>query len=863
MSFAYTFATDSLVRWQIFRNFAAKNVQQTMSIRFRLLTFLLCLTVIGSTAQRRSTRTTQRKATPQASQTTQSLKAGVTKELAAERSRIISHVNYDLTFNIPASQKQVVTGTAVITFLLSELTDVVLDFQGTFSGACIINGKQRTVTYQKEHIVLPMKQLKEGLNTVALTFTSANSALNRHDDYLYTLFVPDHARSCFPCFDQPDLRALFTTKLNVPDGWKTMTSDSENPLPTYLYSFVAGRFQEKKSQRDGRLMRALFLETDPKKTAQLDHIFDEAGNALRWMETYTGLKCPFKEYGMVILPGYQFGGMEHPGAIQMNDRRLLLGENPSQEEQLRRTELIAHETAHLWFGDMVSLKWFEDVWTKEVFANFMAAKITRRQFTKVDHDLNFIKTYQARALAIDRTEGTHPIAQSLTNQNEAAMLYDNIIYDKAPVMMRMLEQMMGAKSMQAGLQKYLRNYYFKNASWDDLIETLDREAPTVGVRQMSEVWVKQKGMPTIQSVYRDGKLVVSQHDPYGRGLCWRQKFDIRIINDLGRSRTITVDMQQPTMSFDIGPAPSYIIPNYNGSGYGRFTLDDVYTRKLPQRLIVTRDDLQRYALLLTLHDNYLMGLIPASYFGELYRDMMKEKNPLIMQTCVDHMFKIAFDLTPRERQTLEQCMMDLLSENRSDECRRTIIRKMSRHATAPEVVQQIYDLWKNHNDRLFDEHDYMEMAYRLAIMRPEEWQQIIAKEREYLSNDLLRQEFDYVSRACTPNGNAQRQLFNELLKPENRKQEPWALHVIELLNADVREPQSNAYIPSSLASLEYLQQTSDIFFTSDWLQALLSGHKSEEASRQVDQFLKKNPNLRPQLRNKILEAAWPLMNIRR
>ena len=83
------------------------------------------------------------------------------------------------------------------------------------------------------------------------------------------------------------------------------------------------------------------------------------------------------------------------------------------------------------------------------------------------------------------------------------------------------------------------------------------------------------------------------------------------------------------------------------------------------------------------------------------------------------------------------------------------------------------------------------------------------------------------------------------------------------MNADVREPQSNAYIPSSLASLEYLQQTSDIFFTSDWLQALLSGHKSEEASRQVEQFLKKNPNLRPQLRNKILEAAWPLMNIRR
>ena len=374
------------------------------------------------------------------------------------------------------------------------------------------------------------------------------------------------------------------------------------------------------------------------------------------------MKCPYEEYGIVILPGYQFGGMEHPGAIQLNDRRLFLGQNPSQEELLRRTELIAHETAHLWFGDMVSLKWFEDVWTKEVYANFMASKITRQQFSKVDHDLNFIKTYQSRAIAIDRTEGTHPIAQSLTNQNEAAMLYDNIIYDKAPVMMRMLEQMMGAKKMQSGLQKYLKKHCFSNASWDDLIEALDSEAPNAGVRQMSEVWVKQKGMPTIHTAYKNRQLIVTQIDPYNRGLFWRQKFDIRIINDLGHSRTITVDMQQPTMTFDLSQAPSCIIPNYSGSGYGRFTLDNVYTSKLAQRLIITRDDLQRYALLLTLHDNYLMGRVAPSYFGELYRNMTREKNPLIIQTSIDHMFKIAFDMPAKERQTLEHCMLDLLGE---------------------------------------------------------------------------------------------------------------------------------------------------------------------------------------------------------
>lgn len=823
-----------------------------MNAKQLLLTCLLCVTVSAALAQRAVEQ--------QTALTLRTLKKGVTKELADRRQANISDIHYDLTFNIPANPKQNVTGLAVISFWLEERDDVVLDFQGRFSGACIINEKKRVAPYKEEHIVLPMKHLKAGLNVVAMNFVCMNTALNRHANYMYTLFVPDHARSCFPCFDQPDLRARFTTTLNVPTGWKTMVSDNHNLLPTYLYSFVAGQFQEKVTKRDGRAMRALYLETDPQKTSQLDKIFDEAGNALAWMENYTGIKCPFPEYGLVILPGYQFGGMEHPGAIQLNDRRLFLGQSPSQEDLLRRTELIAHETAHLWFGDMVSLKWFEDVWAKEVYANFMAAKITRQQFSKVDHDLNFIKTYQARAIAIDRTEGTHPIAQSLTNQNEAAMLYDNIIYDKAPVMMRMLEQLMGPKKMQSGLQKYLKKYYFNNASWDDLIEALDSEAPNAGVRQMSEVWVKQKGMPTIHTSYKDGKLIVTQTDPYGRGLCWRQKFDIRIINDLGHSRTITVDMQKPTMTFDLSQAPSCIIPNYNGNGYGRFTLDDAYTSKLAQRLIITRDDLQRYALLLTLHDNYLMGRIAPSYFGELFRNMTKEKNPLIIQTSIDHMFKIAFDMPEQERQTLELCIMDLVSENRQSECRRAVYRKLGSNATSPAVLDKIYQLWSAHNDPLFDAHDYMAMAYRLAIMRPEEWRQILDTERQHLTTDLERQEFDYISRACNPDINAQNKLFNELLKPENRKHEPWALEVLQLLNADVREPSSNVYITSSLSSLEYIQQTSDIFFSSDWMKALLSGHKSAKAREMVEQYLKKHPNFRPQLRNKVLEAAWPLMN---
>lgn len=790
----------------------------------------------------------------------QTYEKGVSKELAEFRTQNISNVSYDLTFDIPANIREEITGTAVIEFFLDRKTDVVLDFQGRLLGVCIINGKKRVAAMKNEHIVIPQKQVKKGVNRIEMNFVSLDKALNRHTDYLYTLFAPDQARSCFPCFDQPDMRAMFTTKLNVPEGWKTLVSKSKNPIPTYLYSFTAGKFEEFIAQRDTYTIRLFHREHAPEKLQQLPTIIDEAAVSLSWMASYTGLNYPFREFGMVILPNYQFGGMEHTGAILLSDRHVFLDSNPSQDEQLSRMELIAHETAHQWFGNMVTLKWLEDVWTNEVFANFMASKIMRSQFAGIDHDLNFLRAHQSRAIAFDRTEGTHPIAQQLTNLNNAKQLHDDIIYAKAPVMMRILEDLMGEAELKRGLQKYLETYYFKSASWDDLISILDRQAPSAGIRQFNEVWVKQKGMPTIHTTYQDGRLIVSQTDPYGRGLFWRQKFEVRLIYDLDRSRTVTIDMTQPTVSIDVSQRPSYIIPNYNGRGYGRFTLDKEYTKKLPQRLIVTRNDLHRYALLQTLHDNYLMGNVPASYFGELYRNMTKERNPLIMQTAINHMFKIAFDCNTAERQTLEQCIMDILSENQSNDCRQLIVRKMSTNATSPAVLEQIQDIWENQSDSLFNEHDYMEMAYRLALTHPAQWQTIINKQRNRLQDNQLLEEFDYVSRACNADEQTQRKLFNDIVKPSNRPNEPWALHVLQLLSADVREPQNNVYIPASLGSLEFLQDTSDSFFVINWLNTLLQSHKSDEARQEVDNFLKANSACQENLRNKIFVASWPLRN---
>ena len=791
----------------------------------------------------------------------QNVGKGVSEELARHRKTNISNVSYNLTFNIPTEQKDEVTGTAVVTFNLRNKEDVVLDFQGDLLDNVMVGKKKRRkISAQDGHIIIPKKYTKSGLVTVTIEFSAQNDAMERNADYLITHFATADASLAFPCFNQPDIHAKYTTQLNLPGGWKAIINDGDKPIPTHKYLFMAGNFQEKAATREGYQIRALHRETNPAKVQQLEKILDETAQSLKWMEDYTSIKCPFKEYSLVILPNFEPGGVEFPGFILLNDHHIFLSDNPTKEEEQSRMEFIAHEITHFWFGTMVALKNPEETWAKELVANYLVSKNTQSQFSEADYDLHFIRTYQARAISIDRTEGTHPIAIPMENDCHTSMLHDQIVHDKMPVMMGMLEDIMGASSMQNALRSFLRDNLDKEVTWEDLLNALEKESPVAGIRQFCETWIQYKGMPIINTTYKNGQIIISQTDPYGRGIFWPQKFQILVIFNLGTSRTIQVDMQEPTMVINMNEMPSFIIPNYDGRGYGKFTLDDYYIKQLPLRLITTRNDMHRYLLLEAIYEYYLMGKVNPSYFGEIYRLMMKEKNPLIMSTGIDHMFKIAFDMTPSQRNTLELCMMDLLGENKTKEFRQIVIRKLAANMTSPDVMRQINDIWEKHNETtVFDEHDYMNMAYRLAMLQPGRWQEILNTQRNRLQTEDLKKEFDFVSRACNPDATKRAELFNSLLNTQDRQQYPWVLQTLDLLSADIYEPDNLDYIKTSLSSLKDIQQSSDIYFPRNWMKALLAHHKNVVAKQSVENFLTANPTYPDNLKNNILEAAWTLL----
>src|SRR5438034_3868028 len=402
---------------------------------------------------------------------------GVSLALATERAQSIEALRYDLAFAIPVAPTAPITGKAVIRFNAKDVTrPLVLDFSpgADYISSISVAGRPSHFRLVKDHIIIPSSELSSEENAVEIVFRAGDASLNRSPDFMYTLFVPARAHLSFPCFDQPNLKARFSLELNVPQDWQAVANGAETfhesaqdrvriryaetqPIPTYLFAFAAGKFQVESAERNGRWYRMFHRETDAKKVERNKKaIFDLHASSLEWLERYTNIPYRFGKFDFVLIPSFQFGGMEHPGSIFYNAASILLDESATQNQMLNRATTIAHETSHMWFGDLVTMQWFNDVWMKEVFANFIAAKIVNPAFPNVNHDLRFLVSHYPAAYSVDRTAGTHPIRQELANLDEAGSLYGAIIYDKAPIVMRQLEKILGADRFRAGLQAYLK-----------------------------------------------------------------------------------------------------------------------------------------------------------------------------------------------------------------------------------------------------------------------------------------------------------------------------------------------------------------------------------------------------------------------
>ena len=626
-------------------------------------------------------------------------------------------------------------------------------------------------------------------------------------------------------------------------------------------------------QRGNRTIHIYHRETEPQKTAQCPEIAKEVFDALEWMEEYTSIPYPFSKYDLIIVPGFQFGGMEHIGATLYTDSRMFLNKQATLRERLIRSSLIAHETAHMWFGDYVTMKWFDDVWTKEVFANYFASLITEPLYTKVNHRLNFMIDYIPGAYSEDRTAGSNSIKQDLDNLERAGLVYGNIIYNKSPWVMNTLSDRMGKETFRKGLQIYLKTYANSNATWDDLIAILDDLTPE-DLKSWSHSWVNEKGRPTIQAAIKGNRLVVKQTDEWNRGVIWPQKLSYIIaVND--KEETVAADFvdKQTTAEIPLNwkddeLKSAIILPNTDGKGYGLFLLTDEQQSFIWDKLHGHQgnnpdDEVLRGSLLINLYENLRHGSINAgTYQKHLINYLTEEQNPLLYTLGLGYLSNCA-KWYETDTKTIEEGLWKLATTHPETSYRLQAFRYYSSLAKSTESVNRLYKIWKDQKvpgNYQLSEKDFMKLAYTLALRLPQKADQITKEQADRITQPDRQREFAFIAAAVSPSESERDRVFNTLLEKENRSVEPWASDALALLNHPIYGTASVKYIRPALEEMQEIQRTGDIFFPRAWARALLSGHTSHEAAEAVRTFFDEHPDYPKMLGNKIKQQAEHLEN---
>ena len=349
--------------------------------------------------------------------------------------------------------------------------------------------------------------------------------------YAATQLEAADARRFFPCFDEPEFKARFRVRVTTPARHRAVSNGallkSERrgarvthhfaetpPLSTYLVALIAGELEASRAVRCGSTPIRVWCVPGKKKLTGF--ALECAVEALRRLEAYFGLAYPYGKLDLVAVPDFEFGAMENAGAVTFRETLLLVDEKTiSLAEKKRVAEVIAHELAHMWYGDLVTMAWWDDLWLNEAFATWMAFKVVDDWKPEWDMWLDF-ESHRAPAYALDALENTHPIYVEVGSPSEATENFDVITYEKGASVVRMLESWLGPAVFRSGVRRYIRRHREANARAADLWRALE-ECAKRPITAVVEPWLRRPGFPLVagRRVDRDGQaLLVAEQERF-------------------------------------------------------------------------------------------------------------------------------------------------------------------------------------------------------------------------------------------------------------------------------------------------------------------------------------------------------------
>ena len=644
----------------------------------------------------------------------------LTQDEARERSALLDVQRYDLEFDLTGlADGDALRTTSTITFSAAwagaaTFVDCVGDVEeATLNGIPLASG-------QPPHGRLQLPDLESDNVLVVRALqrrTDAGQGVHRSVDpsddevYVWMSFEPDDARGVFACFDQPDLKAVFGITVHVPERWlvtsntgaaairtndgvSTWTYADTPPLSTYVIVVNAGRFVELRSTRNGydlglyvRRSLAPMLERDA------EELFRLTAKGLAFYGERFAMPFPQPRYDQVFAP--EFGGaMENYGCVTWSDS-FIYRDPPSYAEREFRTLVLLHEMAHMWFGDLVTMRWWDDLWLNESFAEWAcgwsAAACT--EFTNMWAGM--LATDKQDAYAADAAPTTHPIRQDIVDVETAAAAFDNITYPKGAAVLKQLVAFVGEDTFVTALRSYFRKHAWGNTTLDDLVA----EIALASGRDLSawvEGWLETSGTDRLTLERRNGEVTLVATPPAGRTTPLPHSLRIGAYADqddgLPLVETLSVELAGERTQIDGGTEADLLLVNDEDLTFATVRPDLASLELLLSRGGELPTPVGRTLALTTAWSLLYDGELTAQQFIDCGVGVLsRETTDSVIEPLLDRLVDAADHWTPLPlRDRLLSQVADLCNSLADDPDRRVAaLRGLARCATTPAQLEAL------------------------------------------------------------------------------------------------------------------------------------------------------------------------------
>ncbi|MDP6667827.1 MAG: M1 family metallopeptidase, partial [Dehalococcoidia bacterium] len=451
-----------------------------------------------------------------------------------------------------------------------------------------------------------------------------------------TQFESTHARRAFPCFDEPAFKASFGVTLIVPegefavsngptiseselgDGRKKILFEDTMVMSTYLVAFIVGPFEATDPVDVGGVPLRIIHPIG--KGHLTDYGLESGAFALKFFSDYYGIPYPGQKLDMVAVPDFAFGAMENLGCITYREVLLLVDKSRSTEpELLRVADVIAHEIAHMWFGDLVTMEWWNGIWLNEAFATFMAT-MSSDNFNPEWGRWNQFGLERSMAFDVDSLANTRPIEIEVNSPTDAEGMFDLLTYEKGGSVLRMLEQYLGEDDFRDGISYYLNKHKYANTETNDLWDAIEHVTQQPA-RRIMDSWIFQKGYPLVSaSISDDGSTITLEQDRFlytdadtPDTTIWSVPVVLKVGSGTGsKVEEVRYLLEEKSAEVKLESPADWAVVNAGGCGFFRTRYSSALLQALSGSMFENLTPIERYGLVDDTWSSVLAGRTSAN-----------------------------------------------------------------------------------------------------------------------------------------------------------------------------------------------------------------------------------------------------------